>query len=82
MARKVRPYYLHNIDGRRCGMIAVTSKAQVREVIRGMPLDEIEPNAGPKEAIAMAMAEPGALFVASLTRHNATWIREGRRHPA
>lgn len=81
MNRRVRAYFLHNIDGRRCGMIAVTSKAQVREVVR-VPHDEIRTDCGPAEAQALAIAEPGTLFTASITTHNAEWTNTKRRHPA
>ena len=75
MSARLKVYYLHNIDGRRCGMIAATSKAAVRKVAR-VPASEICEAGHDLEAQAMAWAEPGVLFVARI--HD--WPQEWQRY--
>ena len=71
---RMKVYYLHNIDGRREGMIAATSKAKVRDVIR-MPASEICEAGHDPVGEAMARAEPGALFVQPILSREPAWTR-------
>lgn len=74
MGAKLKVYFLHNIDGRRCGMIAAPSKTAVREVVR-VPASEIEEAGHSPEGQAMALAAPGVLFVSPITMHPPVWQR-------
>ena len=75
MPEKLKVYYLHNIDGRRCGMIAARNKDEVRRVVR-VPAGEIAEAGHAPEAQAMARAAPGALFVAGINDRPQLWTRK------
>lgn len=73
----MKAYYLHNIDGRNCALIALKSKAEVRELVR-IPASEIA-EARQADDAAFALARPGVLFVRPIMTKE-PWA-EKRRHP-
>ena len=77
MPAKLKAYYLHNIDGRRCGMIAATSKKAVREVVR-IPPEEIAWDVGCPVGQALALASPGVLFVQPIGSREPAWTADTR----
>lgn len=75
---KTKVYYLHNIGGRRCGMIATTSKDQVRAIVR-LPPSEIAEGIGSEADKALALSRPGILFTRPITNFDAPWQPEPQR---
>lgn len=74
MPSKIKVYFLHNIDGRRWGMIAANSKKQVRQVIN-VPASEIGVVSLTEEERHLALSSPGVLFVQPIAAHNSEWTR-------
>lgn len=65
--RKLRPYFLHNIDGRSCAIAWAHNKRDFAKAVRAR-VDEIralEPDKEPAqllEGMAVARADPGAIY--------------------
>ena len=77
--RLLKVYYVSNIDGRNCGMIAVRSKKEVRDVVR-VPPSEIEADClGGREEL-IALSEPGRLWFHRIAG-NDPWQAHDRKHP-
>ena len=70
----VAPYFMHNIDGRRCGVVVATSKRVVARAFR-IAESEIEKmpwkhtNVQMQDGIILAAGRPGTMFVLSIRDH-------------
>ena len=77
--RLLKVYYLSNIDGRNCGMIAVRSKREVRDVVK-VPPSEIEAHClGGLEEL-LALSAPGRLWKKPIAGRG-DWLADTRKHP-
>lgn len=76
--RKLRPYFLHNIDGRHCGVVWAHSKVDVSRALR-VAQSEIQDASADKwpawmqHGLNAAEAEPGRLFRQRITTHSNAW---------
>lgn len=78
--RKMRVYYLHNLDGVHCGVVAARTKAIVSRALR-MAQTEIEqvhadhPNADIRRGIEYAAADPGGVMAQRmLSKPGGSWF--------
>lgn len=85
--RKMRVYFLHNLDGRHCGIVTARTKAVVSRALR-MPQSEIElvdahhPNADIRQGVSYAMADPGGVMAQRiLAKPGAPWFVYRRINP-
>jgi len=78
--RKMRIYFMHNLDGSRCGIVAARTKAIVSRAMR-MPqteimlVDETHPNESIRRGAAHAIDDPGCVLAQPISaRPGAPWF--------
>lgn len=81
LARKLRVYWISNLDGTNSGIIAAYNKVDAAWVCRCLG-STLEIDRGPTDARLLAMGEPGRLFIQPLQgARTAPWTARGQRHP-
>ena len=82
----VAPYFMHNIDGRNCGVVVARNKRQVAKAFR-VAEPEIEklpwkhPNPELQAGITLASGEPGTMFVFPILGQPESPWRAGAKLP-
>jgi hypothetical protein len=80
-ARKLYPYFLHNLDGRRCAIVWAHSIRDVARALRTNP-SEVRRLEADKEqdwalaGIEAAKAHPGRLFTQPITTYSKSWVAQ------
>jgi hypothetical protein len=78
--RKMRVYFLHNLDGRNCGIVAARTKAIVSRGLRMaqteiMQVDDTHPNEAIQRGVVFASAYPGSVMAQPINaRPGTSWF--------